>query len=208
MSKASSSAAGKNRGFVWPAARRPAWILDSELEWLPDDTRQEVVALVASSYQELVVEAASALERAAGEEFVFLFWLSLVRSLRLRGHSRPGDVSLFGTHPDTEVQYYLQLGLAKQRVLNLILRVKEWHVRWQREAARQAVVAPGDAPRIVAAEAGPPQLVDHPPAPDPLSAEPARVWTVEWSVARRCPSGGQGREGCSSHWPGQSRESC
>ena len=52
--------------FVWPTARRPVWINDAEVECLPDDARQETIELVASAYQELVVEARSALERAAG----------------------------------------------------------------------------------------------------------------------------------------------
>ncbi len=143
MKKAPASQAAPRKPLVvWPTARRPAWISDDELEWLPDDARQEAVELIAATYQELVVEAETALERAAGEEFVFLFWLGLLRSLRLRGHSRwvPGQALLLGSNPQTEVQDYLQLGLARQRVTNLLLRIKEWQARWRRDGERQAVV--------------------------------------------------------------------
>jgi hypothetical protein len=153
--------------FVWPTARRPVWVNDADLECLPNDARQEAIELIASAYQELVVEARSALERAAGEEFVFLFWIGLVRSLRLRGFSRLAcDALLVGSSPEAEIQYYLQLGLAKQRVATLLMRVREWQARWQ----------PAEPPRPAAAPAAPPPKPAAQPAPiasGPAAAEAA-----------------------------------
>src|SRR5438105_9966260 len=164
MTKASStSPAAKNRGIVWPTVRRPAWISEEEIEFLPVDARQEAVELIASTYQELVVEAQSALERAAGEEFVFLFWLGLVRSVRLRGHTLPGQPLLFGSHPETEIQHYLQLGLARQRVTNLLLRVKEWDARWQRAGTCPSVARQNAASDSTTAEPMPTPVISSSP---------------------------------------------
>ncbi len=114
-------------------------------------------------YQELVVEAESALEQAAGEEFVFLLWVGMLRSLRMRGYSqwRQGQPQLNGDHPDMEITSYLQLGLAKQRVAMLLLRVREWHARWAQarwtqnpvQPAARPVAAPQDAARLPAGPA-------------------------------------------------------
>jgi hypothetical protein len=87
---------------------------------------------------------------------VFLFWIGLVRSLRLRGFSRLAcDALLVGSSPEAEIQYYLQLGLAKQRVATLLMRVRKWQARWQ----------PAESPRPAAAPAAPPPEPAAQPAP-------------------------------------------
>ena len=117
--------------------RRPAWISDEDLKWVPAEARQEVVELIASAYQELVTQAQTTLERAAGEEFVYLFWLGMQRTLHLRGLA--GRVPTRFEFPDLvdverEVNRYLHLGLAKERVTNLLLRLGNWYRQRRQEA--------------------------------------------------------------------------
>ena len=77
------------------------------------------------------------------------------------------------------MQQYLQLGLAKQRVANLLMRVREWQARWRQ----------GEAPR--------PANVQPPPEP---ATQPLPIALDERATADKArPSGGEQQSGQNGH---------
>jgi hypothetical protein len=101
----------------------------SKEDWseLSEAQRREVEEVVLAAYRELVLEAKTALEKAAGEQFVMLLWLELLRGFRFAGEAAKRgfeDRSLGCFAFEHEIDRYLKLGAAKLRVGYFLLRLQ------------------------------------------------------------------------------------
>jgi hypothetical protein len=121
-----------------PPPEWPSWLTREEVERLPPRAQQEVEEVLVPAYRKLVREKEDPLEQAAGEKFLYLGWLELVRVARMSGeHGRPASwLSLSGdVHVEREIDRYLQLGGERLRVGGFLVRLKRFMHNAQSEAS-------------------------------------------------------------------------
>ena len=108
---------------------RPYFIPDElDFDELPAAVQVAVEALVAPAYQELVLQAPSALERAAGASFVHLLFLELLEQFEL-GQQISENVKSAGnrTSPrEADLRRHLRLLSAKERAGTFLLRIRQF----------------------------------------------------------------------------------
>ena len=79
-----------------PADSRPYWLPgDLDIDALPEGLRLAISQILTPAYEELVLAAPNALERATGATLVHLLWLELFEQFDL-GHAVPGTEKLNG----------------------------------------------------------------------------------------------------------------
>lgn len=104
---------------------------DLDLETLPAGVRAALEAIVQPAYEELVVQAPTALDRSAGMSLVFLQVQELIEqfergrqmTLGLQGRDSGGESR------DEDLQRYLRVIGAKDRAANFILRVRQFRAK-------------------------------------------------------------------------------
>ena len=108
-------------------ALRPYWIADNmDIDALPAGLRLAISEILEPAYRELVIEAATALERATGASFVHLLYLELQEQFNL-GHTMPGTaVNGQVVNRQAALDRLLRLIGAKQKAANFLQRIKEW----------------------------------------------------------------------------------
>jgi hypothetical protein len=105
---------------------RPFWIPDTvRFDALPEAVRAAIIEIVNPAYQELVLEATGALEKAAGLSFVHTLWLEIVEQYEIgkgMAHMLPrGESSV--THRDAIGRHLRLLG-AKEKFGKFLLQIQ------------------------------------------------------------------------------------
>lgn len=112
-----------------PTSVRP-FFLSAEVNYdrLPDSFKSAFTNIVEPLYQELVLEAPNALERAGGSSFVFWLTEEILRQLAA-GHGM--DLALSQTDEQRErqekaVDRCLRVGAAKDKALSALVRLRKF----------------------------------------------------------------------------------
>lgn len=98
---------------------------------LPPAVQRAVLELVAPAHEELVVQAPSVLERAAGSSFVFLLLMELLEQFELAG--QVGDATAdggTGLTRELDLERYLKLMSAKDKAVAFLMRVRTYRARY------------------------------------------------------------------------------
>jgi hypothetical protein len=111
-----------------PPGNRPFWIpTNVQFDSLPQALQAAIIEIVNPAYQELVLEAPSPLEKAAGLSLVHLLWLEIVEQYDLgramarmlpRGESSAAHQEAIGRH--------LRLVGVKERFGKFVLQLRAW----------------------------------------------------------------------------------
>ena len=129
------------------AALRPYWLAaDLDIDALPAGLRLAISEILTPAYRELVIEAATALERATGATLRLpCLWLELLEQFDL-GHAVPGTEKLNGKAASRQaaLDRLLRLVGAKQKAANFLRRIKEWRARTSGSMRGWASPADGD----------------------------------------------------------------
>ena len=112
-----------------PTSVRPFFLsADVNYDRLPDSFKSAFTNIIEPLYQELVLEAPNALERAGGSAFVFWLTEEILRQLAA-GHGM--DLALSQTDEQRErqekaVERCLRVGAAKDKALSALVRLRKF----------------------------------------------------------------------------------
>lgn len=112
-----------------PTSVRPFFLsADVNYDRLPESFKSAFTAVIEPLYQELVIEAPNALERAGGSAFVFWLTEEVLRQLTA-GHGM--DLSLSQTEEQRErqeqaVERCCRVGAAKDKALSALIRLRKF----------------------------------------------------------------------------------
>jgi hypothetical protein len=100
------------------------YFLPADLVWeeLPENVRVALVTIVNPAYDELVIHAASILERSAGASLVFLLAEEVLQQFELGNSMFSGAGNTAARQQSMD--RYLRLISAKQKIANYLERVK------------------------------------------------------------------------------------
>jgi hypothetical protein len=111
-----------------PASRaRPYFIPRGlALSQIPDEIQKGLFEIVQPCYEELVLGAATSLERQAGATLTFLLFLEILEQFDLgrlaENLGRPGGI---GDNRDKQIDRYLRVVKSKQQVANFLSRLQD-----------------------------------------------------------------------------------
>jgi hypothetical protein len=105
---------------------RPHWVpLGFDFDSLPEQLKISLVEFVNPAYEQLVLQAADALERATGLSLIYLLWIELLNQLHL-GESYTQDHLIRSITAYQEcVDRNLEISEAKAKQTYVLLRLRE-----------------------------------------------------------------------------------
>ena len=160
-------------------AQRPYFIPKGlDLRQLPSGVQEAVEHIILPAYDELVIRAASSLERAAGTTLCYEMWLELLeqfeigRTLRERFPRRPvPGIPVNSAEPykgpflpdSLSLKRYLQLTARKEQVQKFLLQLRVARARWGASINGPIAVRPASPPTRPAASDAPSADTPRPP---------------------------------------------
>lgn len=114
------------------APARPFWVpCGVDLDELPADLRAAVLDILAPIYRDLVLAAATGLEKSVGLTVAHLAWLELLDAYRLgQQQITAQDYSAASEDRQAEIDRHLRVVGGKLKAGSLLLRVRDWNQRW------------------------------------------------------------------------------
>ncbi len=114
-----------------PAETRPFWIPPNvRFDALAPQVQRAITEVVNAAYQELVLDAPSALARAVGLTLVHTLWLELLQQIEL--NEDVAESLHVAAHEDS-VRRLLRFANAKEKAARLLLDLRKFEARMGRE---------------------------------------------------------------------------